>query len=279
MCIVKRFSILHIPFLSFFSRDLYVDVALRWKGSGFGYLLLLLVVCWLPMMVKMYTAMSTFIDEHASSFIEQVPTITFDQGLASINEPQPYYIKVPDSNEVIAIIDTTGTIQSLENTDAHILLTQTQVIYRENNVTTKTIQLSDIQGQHTLDQNIIWGFLGFFKKILFPVILLFILIFSFVYRIIQALIYAAIGLLFASWCRARLQYTALLRLAVVAFTPCIIVSTILGLARVHLPWGFLWYLLAALGYLLFGVNAVSQAQEQAVEPEIVQENPQHWPEP
>ena len=274
---MKRYSIVHIPFLSFFSRDLYIDVGLKWKGTGFGYLLLLLVVCWLPMMVKIHRGMSNFIDNEAPPFIEQFPTITFDNGRASIDQPQPYYIKAPDSNDVLAIIDTTGEIQSLDNTDAQILMTRTQVIYRESEAVTKTLELSQIEGHHVLDKDTIYGFLGIFKVLFTPFIFVFLIVGSFLYRIIQALIYGAIGLLFASWCKARLSYTALLRLAVVAVTPCIIVNTVLESTGVNLPLAYLWYFLAALGYLLFGVNAISQAQETPIEGVIEPENPQQWP--
>ncbi len=274
---MKRYSIVHIPFLSFFSRDLYIDVGLKWKGTGFGYLLLLLAVCWLPLTVKMHRGLSNFIDNETPPFLEQFPTITIDNGRASIDQPQPYYIKAPDSNDVIAIIDTTGEIQSLDNTDALILMTQTQLIHRESDTVTKTFDLAQIEGHHVLDKDTIQGFLSFFKALFFPIAFIFLLFGSFLYRIIQALIYAAIGLLFASLCNANLSYAALLRVAVVAVTPCIIVNTVLELTTVNLPWAFLWYFLAALGYLLFGVNAISQAQETPIEGVIEPENPQQWP--
>ena len=82
---------------------------------------------------------------------------------------------------------------------------------------------------------------------------------SYVYRIIQALIFAAIGLLFVSMCRVSLSYGALLRLAVVAMTPSMIVKTVFALAGIHLPCiVLLLYFLITLAYLYFGVHACSQ---------------------
>lgn len=94
-----------------------------------------------------------------------------------------------------------------------------------------------------------------FLVLLYP----FALLSSYVYRIIQALIYAAVGLLFASSCKVSLSYGALLRLAVVAMTPCIIIKTVFALAGVQLPCTILLlYFLITLAYLYFGVYACSQ---------------------
>ena len=79
------------------------------------------------------------------------------------------------------------------------------------------------------------------------------------YRIVQALIYAAIGLLFASFCKTTLSYAALIRLAVAAVTPCIIVGTILSFTDTSIP-AFL-YLVAALVYLFFAVKSISSVPE------------------
>ena len=81
---------------------------------------------------------------------------------------------------------------------------------------------------------------------------------SYVYRIIQALIYAAIGLLFASTCKVTLSYGALLRLAVAAMTPCMIIKMIFGLAGVAFPCIGILYILIILAYLYFGVYSCSQ---------------------
>jgi hypothetical protein len=105
-----------------------------------------------------------------------------------------------------------------------------------------------------------------FAIILYPIALLS----SYVYRIIQALIFAALGLLFASFCKVSLSYAALLRLAIVAMTPCMIIKTAFGLAGVHFPYAGLLYLLVTLAYLCFAVYACSQtppAQQQFPFPE------------
>ncbi len=269
---MKQFSIIHIPVLSFFSKALYRDVGLYWKGVAFAYLLLLLAVCWIPAMIRLHTGFSYFADNIAPAVVEQVPEITIVDGEASIAEPQPYYITYPDSNDVLAIIDTTGTITSLKDTDAICLLTKTSIISRKNPSQTETIKLANVENL-ILDSARITGWLHTARKFLAIAIYPFALLGSYLYKIIQALIYAAVGLLFALWCKVTLSYKALLRLAIVAVTPCVLVNTVLGLAGVHLPYAGLIYLMVTLGYLFFGVKASSQPiplQEKARVPEEIE---------
>jgi len=220
--------------MSFFSKELYQDVGLYWKGVNFGYLLLLLAVCWIPAIIKIRTVYSGFTD-----------------GQVSITESQPYYISNPENDDVLAIIDTTGTIISLEDSDAFCLLTKNSLITRKNKFETQTYDLSQVE-YFVLDGDRIMSWLQTSKKFLVIAIYPFALLGSYIYRIV----YAAIGLLFASFCKVVLSYNTLLRLATVAVTPCIIAGTVFDLAGVSLPAPL--YLLAALGYLFFGVKAVSQ---------------------
>lgn len=277
--IMKKFSILHVPFMSFFSKELYQDVGLYWKGVNFGYLLLLLAVCWIPTIIKIRTVYSGFVREKAPPIVLQVPEITITDGQVSITESQPYYISDPENDDVLAIIDTTGTIISLEDSDAFCLLTKNSLITRENKFETQTYDLSQVE-HFVLDGDRIMSWLQTSKKFLVIVIYPFALLGSYIYRIVQALIYAAIGLLFASFCKVVLSYNTLLRLATVAVTPCIIAGTVFDLAGVSLPAPL--YLLAALGYLFFGVKAVSQIPpaEEYLQDSIETESPDqyhNWP--
>jgi hypothetical protein len=253
----KRYSIFHVPVLAFFSRDLYADIALNWKGVNFLYLLLLLAVCWLPVMVKVNRGTADFVKNEAPALINQLPEITIYDGQVSIKETQPYYITAPDSGEVLAIIDTTGQVTSLEGTDAFCLLTVNKLITKENNFESKSYDLSQVKS-FTIDSETVTRWLGVGSKFVAPAAYPFAVLGSFVYRIVQALIYAAAGLLFASICRATLSYAALIRLAVAAVSPCIIVGTILGLAKVSIP-AYL-YLIAALGLLFYATRAVACQQ-------------------
>jgi len=269
---MKKFSIIHIPVLSFFSRDLYRDVGLSWKGICFGYLFLLLAVCWIPMMVRIHLGFTAFVKNDAPSVLEQIPVITITDGEISIDEPEPYYITIPDTNNNLAVIDTTDSITSPEDANAFCLLTKTSIIMKQSNLETRTYDLSQVKS-FTVSGDGIMKFLNvitqFVAIILYPILLLS----SYVYRIIQALIFAAIGLLFVSLCKVSLQYGALLRLAVVAMTPCMIVKTVFGMVGVYFPCIGLLYIVITLAYLYYGVYACSQTpitEEEIRNPEQIQ---------
>jgi hypothetical protein len=261
----RKYSILHIPVMSFFSKDLYRDVGLNWRGTCLGYLLLLLAVCWIPWMVKTHMGLSKFVKDYAPKIVSQVPTITIKDGLASIDEPQPYYILVPDTNDVFIIIDTTGTITSLADSNALVLITKTEVIFAENEGETFSFADTDIK-DFTLSQAKLNRWLNTLQKLAVPVMYPLALAFSYAYRIIQALIYAAVGLLFAHGFKTKIEYPAMLRLAVAAVTPAIIVNTITSLAGIASCGMWMLYLGIALGYLAFGVHSISEARQQVDEP-------------
>lgn len=254
---MKKYSIIHIPVLSFFSKDFYREVGLQWKGICFGYLLLLLAICWIPMMVRIHLGFAGFVKNDAPSVVDQVPEITITDGQVSIDKPQPYYITVPDSNDIIAVIDTTGFIESPADANAFFLLTNNSIITRQSDFETRTFDLSQVKS-FTVSGDGIMDFLYIIKKFLFIILYPIALLSSYAYRIIQALIYAAVGLLFASMCKVSLSYGALLRLAVVAMTPCMIIKTVFALSGGFFPCIGLLYILIILAYLYFGVHACSQ---------------------
>jgi uncharacterized membrane protein len=68
----------------------------------------------------------------------------------------------------------------------------------------------------------------------------FLVLGSFAYRIVQVLIYGAIGMIFARVERADLEYADLVRLASVSITPAVLLDTLRGALAV--PTSFLWWL-------------------------------------
>lgn len=270
---MKKYSILRIPTMSFFSKDLYIDIARNFKGLNFLYLLLLLAICWIPPMIKMHVGVTDFVNNEAPVMIDQIPEITITDGRVSIDQPEPYYISNPDTNEPLAIIDTTGQYTSLEDSNAFCLLTENKLIMRQSNIEKRTYDLSNIK-DFTVNSEKVTGWLNIFSKIIVPVSYPFALIGSYIYRIIQALIYASLGLLFASICKTHLSYAALIRLAIAAVTPCIIVATILNLISVSIP-SFL-YPAAALAYLFFAVKSIADTPEIIEEDQIIEIEPTVW---
>lgn len=250
---MKKYSSVYIPVLSFFSKSLYRDVSVNRKGTLLGYLLLLLAVCWIPGMIRMQDAISDFVDQKAPKIVSQMPGIVISDGEASIDEQQPYYIKNPDTGAPLVVIDTTGQIRSLKETDAFALITKTEAITRQNKLETRRYSFSDIDELH-LDRKDLSGWLTKLKKFAVPLGYPFAVLASYVLRIIQVLIYAAIGLAFAAICKSERSYKELFRLAVTSVTPVIIIKTILWASAIRIPFSGVIYFLIGMGYLFYGVK-------------------------
>jgi hypothetical protein len=265
----KKFSIIHIPVFSFFSSELYRDVGLRWKGVNFLYLFLILGICWIPAMIKIHVGATDFVDNEVPAFLEQIPEISITNGELSISEAEPYYIKVPDSEEVLVVIDTTGTIETLEDANAPCLLTKNKITWRKSEFETQTLDLSQIE-EFSLNSDDVMGWVRTISKFLVVMTYPAALLGSYVFRIVQALLYGVVGLLFGLLFKAKLSYESLVRLAVVAMTPCMLVKTILGMADIHLPRAGLIFLMVTLAYLFLAVKVnseVSPGEEDSEGPE------------
>jgi hypothetical protein len=262
---MKRYTIFHVPIGSFFSKALYREACHHWRGTGFAYLLALLAVCWIPFLVRIHSEIAHFVEVEAPRVVSQIPTLTILNGEASIEEPQPFLIREPGTGRPLVLIDTTGATTSLEDVQAVGLITRTQVLFRKSEVETRTFHLQGVE-RFVLDQARIRGWLDHLKRYLAPGLYPIVVLFSFIGRVFQSLIYAAIGFLFASLCRSRRTYGELLRLSVVAVTPGILLKTIQGVAQVQIPFAGLWYFLCAMGYLYLGVKAASQEEVPASAP-------------
>jgi hypothetical protein len=261
--IMRRYRIFQAPVMSFFSPSFYRDVDQHWKGTGFAYLLLLLAICWVPTFIQFHLSIADYVEHRAPAITAQVPLIRIVKGEASVDVAQPYKIVDPDSGTVLALIDTTGKTASLEGSEALALLTKTEVIVKKNDVETRSFNFKNVKN-FTVDQQRISGWLKVFRRYVAVVFYPFAVMGSFVFRIVQALIYAAIGLLFAKWLKTNRPYLTLVRLSVMAVTPVIIVSTVVDAAGLKIPWPGLLYFMAAMVYLFLAIKTVSHQESGEV---------------
>lgn len=259
---MKKYSILHPLVLSFGSKDLYQDVGQNWRGTGFLYLFLLLALAWIPIAFKVHTGFVKWLNENAPAFLLQVPSITIHNGQVSTDVDTPYII-TSNKGEPIAIIDLTGQYTDLDDTTAVILLTEDKLhLKQENRRQTQVHDLSQVQ-QFSLNRQDLEAWAVWARTWFGVMFYLVVLLSEFVYRIVQALLYAAVGLLFCKSLKTSLDYLTLVRLAVIALTPVILVQTILSATDIRFPGAWLLWLAVALGYLYFAVKANADAPAPA----------------
>ncbi|MCK5492013.1 MAG: DUF1189 family protein, partial [Candidatus Omnitrophica bacterium] len=171
----------------------------------------------------------------------------------------------PDTGNPLIIIDTTGKTENLNNTKAFGLLMKDRGLFRESSIQTKVYSYSEIKNDFVLTHDKINKWMLFFKKnamwILGPIMLISL----FVFRIIQLLIYAGIGMIFVNTLDKKLSYRTVLRLSTAAITPFIIMGMFFDLANFFIPFRGLIFLVGALYYLYFGISSCQDSAETTVE--------------
>jgi hypothetical protein len=257
---MKQYSIFHVPLMAFYSKELYRDMAFNWKGICFGYILLLLAVCWVPAAVQLQIEINTFMKNDAPEIVSKMPDITITNGVASFDVSQPHIITNSKTGKVLVILDSTGKYSSLDKINASALITNDRAILKKNANEIKTYKFEGIN-ELKLDRQGINEWLDMAGKFLAPLYYALSLLVSFLFRATQLLIFGAIGLFFASWAHVNLPYSALLRLSAAAITPGVIVDTVADLAGSPIPMSGTLLLLAAMGYLYFGVRAAAQKEK------------------
>lgn len=254
---MKQYSYIHSLYFSFYSKSFYQNVARNWKGLCFSYLLFILCLFWIPEVSRIHSEVSEFLSAEAPRYVKQVPIITISQGKVSIKEQVPYFINVPEKNTPFAIIDTSGQTTSLDKISALVLLTNSQLIIKNSSTESRAFDLEGID-HLVIDQKVLYEWIETFDTV-FPIILFpFILLYSFLYHVIQILLIAGIGILFAKKFQATLNYKALIRMSAVSFTPAIILQTLHAILDIPFPYRAPISFIITLGYLYYAVGSNSE---------------------
>ncbi len=261
---MRQYNIFHAFFMSFFSRKFYRDVGENWRGIGYGYLFILALLVWIPTMLNGYLHWRQFTNNELPKIIEQLPQAVIKDGELSIDTKSPFFLRDPEKpNSIIAVFDTTGKYTDLSNLETNILFTKTAFFIRDkksDNV--KEIRYIDDDSLRNLDlsHDSINNFIDHYKEkalLLFFSVLYFVLVLLwFVYRMVQVLLYATVGIIFTKIVsNVKDDFGMLMRLTSVAITPAVIIGTALEFFPGHSHVPLLGYLGISLAYLFFAVVA------------------------
>jgi hypothetical protein len=250
---MRRISNLRALTLSFYSRELYREVAHEWLGAGVIYLLLVTLLSVVPALIAMQVHLTRFASREAGPILAQIPPIEIRHGHVLAAAPMPLVIRDARGG-AIAILDTTGQVTSLDSTDARVLVTATHVIVRKSSAEIRTFALSRV-GHFKMDGARAARWVRMIVTWCAVVVSPFVLAGLFLFRLMQVIVFAAIGALLARPLGVRLPFAPLMRLAAVAFTPVFVIDTVRGAAGQHVPlWGLLTMVIA-LVYLIFALQA------------------------
>lgn len=252
---MQQYNYLRAIYSSFYSSALYRDVKENWGAGVVVYLLLILVISWIISFVQIQRSIKLHYTQFAAEIVPQMPLITIKKGEASTPEPHPYIIRDLHTGENVMTIDTTGQYLNLDQAKSQILVTKHEVIMKDN----ATVRIEKIPANLTMNivpskaKEWILKLIDWVWLFLFP----FFLIGSFVYRLIQALLYAVIGKLFAVIGGVTVSYSNMIKLAIVALTPVIVLSTLLDLLSVYFHLQWVIYFIISMAYLIFAIRANS----------------------
>lgn len=248
----RRYGPLRALALSFFSADLYRDAAENWRAFAFGYLALVLGIVWLITVGVLHHGFGRWVATDAPAIVAQIPPVTVKNGELSADVEQPFLLEDETTGEVLVVIDTTGTVTTLEQAGARVLLTKTEAIVERNPREVRVYRFQSF-GDFAVDQARIQGWLSFFANWLGFILFPFALAGSFFYRVIQVLVYALIGLFFARILQVQLAYPAAMSVAILSITPPVLLSTAAQLTQATIPYPWAFWFLMAMSYLSFGV--------------------------
>ena len=119
------FSYWQALYMAFYSRRLYLDVGVRWRGVGFFYLFLMLAVASIPLSARLIHHYNQFISDQIIAPLATIPPLELQNGIISFNQPMPYFVK-SKTGSVVAMIDTRTNGTGMDGTYPELMLLVTR---------------------------------------------------------------------------------------------------------------------------------------------------------
>ncbi|MBI5498162.1 MAG: DUF1189 family protein [Deltaproteobacteria bacterium] len=254
----REYAFLHAPILAFYSRPLYRDVAHHWRGYGAAYLLLVAALVTLPQALRVHVAARAGITDDVLAQVSRIPPLRVEGGQLRLEATQPLTLLqegAGDDATPVIVVDTTGTLTTLDGSSVRMLLLKDHVLTRQPDGTVESTPLAPLEGM-SVDGPLVtaamlllrnWGAVMFF---LLAVVLGWLL------HVLQAAIMGFITRMLAARLDMGLTYDVAMRLTAVAMTPALLANAFLDAMDVAIPGAFLVWALMTLGYVNLSIQAV-----------------------
>lgn len=223
-------SLPQFPFYSalwngFYNQRFYASAATHWRGRGFGYLCFAVAVGLLPLIVTMALVLKHFYSAELPYMLRQMPDITFSQGRAYTEAAEPQVIYTSYGKPLIMIAPSSDFTTPNE-AGVMVLLTADALLVQRGDSETRRYALDDIQENTVLTADLVEDIAMAVKFWLLPFVALGMwLLFSFG-RLIQAFFYALLGMAFAAALKVKLEFSALLQIAMIAVGQVVLVTAV-----------------------------------------------------
>ena len=113
--------------MSFYSPEIYVDVAKRWRGIGASYLLFLSVLFSIPLAVQTIGDVRSYFSESVKPSLKDMPTLLVEGGKASFYKktpPNSIWVGLDNDKHAFFMIDLSDKVDDLSTVRVPILITR-----------------------------------------------------------------------------------------------------------------------------------------------------------
>lgn len=222
---------------SFFNPRVYRDAISAWQGFGGFYIVLLAAITALMLFASFMVTLQNFDAKQLEPLMDKLPTIVIEQGLISVDAPEPVVI-TDDKVDFTITIDTTKSESELRDTGTEIGIGRNFLFVNYNGQYEKinTDSLRDtsfIINKETL-RNAWDNNMPVVKAVAYPLMWLG----QFVNLMIACAIVAFLSYFLTTFMREEFDFLTRMRLAALALTPASIISMFLKLSMAHqtAPW-------------------------------------------
>jgi Protein of unknown function (DUF1189) len=258
----RQYGVFQALYMSFYSKELYQDVIENWKGIGFFYLCLVVILIGIPQALQFQSKTNSFVQVlDKPEVLAKIPSFQITNGAVSVTGDNPYYF--PDPKFAMAIVDTTGQTTSLDGTTATVLMTKDTLFYRDQKTkTVKSYPLKSIDF-FELNQDVARAWMDIFRTYTGLVAYPFITAWTFLGRLLAILCYGVLVLIYASREKFPMGYGTALRVAAVAQTPLLVARTLVQLAIPTFPFLTLALIIAMAFFLRYILRSSVAAAKTA----------------
>jgi len=210
---------------SFYNPRIYRDAILRWQGFGGKYMALVAIVLAALVFSIFLMTIHTFEQTELPHFLDQVPSVTLQNGVIKVEGPQPVTIQSLNKKLTI-IIDTNKSESELRDTKAQVGIGKDFVFFNANGQYQSTYldQMKDKQKKIIIDKTNLkelWDTtLPAVKVVAVP----FLIIGQFINMILESIVVAVCSYLVTAFMAEEFIFVTRMRLAALALTPANIIS-------------------------------------------------------
>lgn len=230
-------DLLTAPYLALFNKSFYEHISRTSLKKGFLYLFFLSITMSLLVVLMINFVLFPQADKFVDWVKKEMPILTLDaqQGL-SMNQDSPYTMIHPEMGPVATFDLTKEEVTQEAMGDVSLFVTKKNIYVRQPNQL-RVYPLNDLnqkvekQEPVQIHPNLIDRFYSTSKPIILAVSFFAVLVTFFVWKILVALFFSLIGILFNSMRIEKLSYPAVLNVTVFALTP----SILFQMVRLFIP--------------------------------------------